>query len=352
MAFALTRTLALSIKVSVVLWGSFALSSALAIEPKKCRELLSQFASQVPPELTRRLSGLNRGAKIPTELYSKYDSRVLGEAIVQWAHALEAKSGVLDRPGTEINFARDTQIFLHFQPEDAKSILDNHYMNQHQYGDSGGHLHQAMRRNAEDRFTGLKMGRVEDVRLATSKETMLELRPKSAMLHVSMNKHLGYFLHLLDEEFGSVIAVMKQEVKRRSLWVYGDSLRIGRWIGEENLERFHQYRGTFERGMFPKDVKDMADTTIEALIFGRITIEDVDHFLVVNQTEAINPETISTLKAYGKPIFSVEPIEKQNRLVYEYEELLSRGENLPFALPPAEHQKFKTHFDFKGAKSR
>ncbi len=183
----------------------------------------------------------------------------------------------------------EVDIVLQFWPRDLQSIMEKGFINLHQKGTSNGNRDIKRRLKIEDANIGLQFG---------SSLKAIQLRPKSAFLNVRADVDIGEVMaEDLISQFGEIGAVMKTEVKRRSLWVASDSFKSGYERSKTldfSFKKILHFIGTFFRGKLPKRNKERY---FEALILGELSLKDVDHFVVSN------PELVSILKPIGIPVY-------------------------------------------------
>jgi hypothetical protein len=315
-----------------------------------CTALLKKHEprTQVPSALRRTFSKLKFGDRIPDDVYLKYDSITIGRAIVEWIHQREMRPENLMADSVRLDLLQDAQLMLHFYTAQTESYAKLGFLNQHQIKPSvelATSYDPAYREKVEDEYIGLRLG--------TGNAAIFEQRPKSALLHLSADIDVGEFPHPVGGKgigtYGDAIAVLTQETKFRSIFTAEESYGFGRAAlmtkGQE--KRLNESRGTLLRGSFPTRertyegpswVEGPARSYTEALIFGKLGFEHVDHFAVIDAKSA------ELLQPYGKPIFLVEIVKKNRRTAREYKELLYRGEGTPTQVPRNQWNRFKDLF--------
>ncbi|MBM3465615.1 MAG: hypothetical protein FJX76_26290, partial [Armatimonadetes bacterium] len=113
------------------------------------------------------------------------------------------------------------------------------------------------------------------VALDLSSKTHRKLLPKYAWCVVPERPSAAGFPESTDYPliYGGVMAVLRQDVQQRSSWSYGDSLALY----PDGSPRFRAH--TFQENALRKDM--VASTHfLEAQVWGELTLEDVDHFVV------------------------------------------------------------------------
>jgi hypothetical protein len=140
-----------------------------------------------------------------------------------------------------------------------------------------------------------------------------KLRPKYAQVNFTADRELGG--GTIDSSFyGDVIAVLKNDAKRRSTWTIVDSLNAA----SHGLERVRRIQSTFYRLDFPTDVKNDDDYN-EAQVFGEVTLDDVAYFIVLSKRK------IDDLVATGIPVYRGFKVEKYGRTVIQRTKCLYVG---------------------------
>ncbi|RYZ92702.1 MAG: hypothetical protein EOP06_03485 [Proteobacteria bacterium] len=241
----------------------------------------------------------------------------------------DAEGGALRPIGAvEVDFMRDSEIVLFFHPKDATSIAEKGFVNQHVSRKSSGAFDPALRLDIEDAIAGLPLDQISNE----------AFRPKSALIIGTGSLANVVTRYSASGGYGGIGAVMKHEVKTSSLWTYGDSLQVGQEIfyGRVSQQDVAKVRGTFERRwMSPKT--ELPPTRrnpefVEALIFGDLTFNDVDHFIVEYESSA------APILNSGKPVFLVTRGQTAE-IPFIYRQILNFGETIPMNLPAAQKDK-------------
>jgi hypothetical protein len=247
--------------------------------PTICSELFDESIPQLHYHQT-----------LDQQLFKTYDVNQIGEAIVQLNRKSEQEHSKNLQDQAPINLMKDTDIILFMNSPDVGKIGDSGVLNLHITGTTSGTNNTNSRIHAEDNLSGVFMGTTEQAK---------KLRPKSAYLNIRSRAKLSRERMLPGGEgdYGGVGLVLKEYVKKRALWVANDSLTVG-----SNNEIFSSpevsasYRGTFERGSIHINSDRMIDY-YEAIIFGEITLKDIEYFLVEDAAYA------ESLRKYNKPIY-------------------------------------------------
>jgi hypothetical protein len=176
-------------------------------------------------------------------------------------------------------------------------------------------------------------GKTRDNYAITKSEFLhrLSLYPKSAFLNIKTNdQRIGYSGGTV-LSYGTIGAVLKNEVKSRSIWASDDTLKmlhnpfyVNRglsWDSKLEAEENKKYAdlldghlGVFkEKALVPKRGyarmsgavrMDSSTDYGEVLIFGPIDVQDIDHLIItIDKTKFIEPEVLERLKLFKKDIY-------------------------------------------------
>lgn len=269
-------------------------------EQRYCSDL---FLAERDSNLQEIIRALGDGEEIPEATYSAYSTEEIGRAIVDRVRKREVRlqNNQLGR-FRNVNMNSEADLILFFKRHDLESIYRNGFLNQHETGKSGGGFDPARRRLAEDKFTGLRLGQTREA---------LKLRPKSAFLNIRQQTDLAEKRIFPDRMYGEIGAVMRNEIKSRALWISGDSVgfsEIASGLSPSDIEWLRN-QGTFFRNKLPVESYDR--TYYEAVIYGSLSISDVDYFIVRDQ------ETASVLMRLGRPVYLFRETKINGRVVYE-----------------------------------
>lgn len=253
------------------------------------------YATSEPSEnnsnLEKIILELPDRAKIPIPIYRKYSVNDIARSIIKrWvSKEKEFENEINFSEGAIVDMSNDVDIVLHFWPRDLQSIIEKGFINLHQKGTSNGNRDIKRRLKIEDANIGLQLG---------SNLKAIQLRPKSAFLNIRADVDIGEVMaEDLISQFGEIGAVMKSEVKRRSLWVASDSFKFGYERSKTldvSFQKIMHFMGTFFRGKLPKRIKERY---FETLILGELSLDDVDHFVVSS------PDLLGILKPIGIPVY-------------------------------------------------
>lgn len=213
---------------------------------------------------------------------------------------LNAKSGV-NYMNKKVKLAlaiRDQELFKLLESEQKE------FLNYHQTQTTNGYSESSSRRKIEDRHLSLELGNSDKAN---------ELRPKSSYLFLGKqfeNQDLGHTN--IRQSYGDMFAVMKNEVKERSLFALHDSLAA-----------FPLYSFAIKPEKPLAATKDLLgdySAYFEALIYGRLQLKDVDYWLV-NYTkqelkEVLDPNldtALMYLLRSGQKVYLAKPLEINGR---------------------------------------
>lgn len=213
------------------------------------------------------------------------DTRTLAELLVQRLHRecdLAGSSGVIGSPVGD-----DSEIVMMVPPETVPFISRHGFLNQHQTLTTQGVYAIPARFEAEQELAM--------IRLPYSHKAK-ELLPKYALL-IARRPDFGEFP--LPTRYGSVAVVFKKEVMKRATWTYADSSDFHFQAGRFNIGGVDNpvltHTGLYRRK--PGD-SNKCGNYCEALIWGKLTLEDVD-FLMIRDTEPVTAAMLeSGLKIY------------------------------------------------------
>jgi hypothetical protein len=262
---------------------------------KSYRQSTDGFAYQ-PSErhLIPEIVNLPAGGGVPQGVYTAYDTRSIGESIVEHVHRI--KEHARRTPQPKYDFMRDSELQLYFQSSLIESVLSGGFLNQHVTGTSRMTLDPSLRANAEDQLAQLSIANGR-----WGKDLPENwVRPKYAILELNADRDLGVrTAGYSGSSYGEVIAVLKDEVKYRSTWTPEDSLNIRQGAGNTFFARD------------PEFVK-IGDSThyYEAQIWGELDLRDVKEFRVPKD---FPEEKLKLLREAGLPVFEYELAHVHNR---------------------------------------
>ncbi|MGE4130761.1 MAG: hypothetical protein AB7F86_03940 [Bdellovibrionales bacterium] len=271
-------------------------------------------APEIPTLLLQTMKALPAESEIPSHVYQKYSIDDIARAIVSEIQLdeIQHKDKVAEKSPVPVDLMNEADIILFFWNADIDSIESKGFLNQHLSGKSKGTYNPSYRKAAEDYFTGFRMG---------GSLASMHLRPKSAFVNIRANKKLAAMGHEIVSQYGNIGAVLKPELKWRSMWTAGDSLGIGGYSTKAPDRRaMLPARGTYLRGSIPG--QPSSSSYYEALIYGKVSFQDVDYFLVTHGAFA------PALKKFGRPIYLGVKGSVHGRTVFNKGSLLFAGVDL------------------------
>jgi hypothetical protein len=313
-------------------------SGRLRTSPPKTITLGTEAASIIDPSFVRAEASKLGNAE---EWLKKYDSRTLGEMIVQRLHT-RVEYGVNCPECIPYNKYEDSQVVLQFHSKDLPIIVEKGFLNFHQTGKSGGGKDTTSRVLSESEIIGYEIGNIVEsegdgfsdgpgakVRPGDASEAIL---PKYA--YVELTSDVKFENSKAYSAYGDVFAVLKSEVKRRTTWTIDDSV--------EAKDR-HLFTGqTFFGDQLPAANREKA-RYLEAQVWGELDLRDVSHFLVKKGST----QNLEELKKTGIPIYElrVETLGRYSAPTYSgsnpYSRQVHRKERLLYSGDPAKLSEYR-----------
>jgi hypothetical protein len=276
------------------------------------------------------LQYLTPESTFPSELLEKYDSRTLGEAIVaeiERRHVFPADGeivfeGAFHRFQTfPVKATAPPEVHLYFDAERTESILKHGFLSVHQTdhlfdleknfsikgrANMGGYVKG--RALLEENMAGYKLSPDPEV---SEDPRISELRPKSAILELSMSKKIPYGING-GRRWGRISAVMSDKVLKRTTFTPYDSLVLGpSTTASDRARKIVQtpFQDRFTIETLFKGRPDRWDPKpswgyseyFEAQIWGRLDFSDVKEFLI---PEDYTQSELNEIKKIGKPIYT------------------------------------------------
>jgi hypothetical protein len=296
--------------------------------------------------VTERGAATMRGLSICHDAFGLREKGVdpaLAESVQTIVQSIRNSDSKLEAPAhsVPVDFEKDSDIVIFFHPKDAAKIEEKGFLSQHESKQSSGHLGIELRSNVEDAITGMELDSFG----------ALKIRPKSALVIGTGSLAGVVSAYNASSLYGGSGAVLKPQVKERAIWTYGDSLQVGQEImhGRVKPEVVPLVRGTFDRKWMA--LKESLPETrrepefVEALIFGELTLDDVDHFVVQYESSA------DALMGFGKPIFLVTH-DSSNGIQFRYKRIMNFGDSIPLNLPHSQRDKILDSMErYRGKKN-
>lgn len=263
-------------------------------EQIKCSNLyaITSRAERLSNYIVDEILRIPHNGVFQENLLQQYDSRSAGESIVRRLYQKEKSykerfgSLLKSRYDLPYDLFKESEIHLRFQEVDLENVLSAGILNLHQTGKSNANYAPDRRVEFEDKFIQIKLG---------TGPLANQLRPKYAVVDLTRNANLGKFKEPL-KWYGNIVAVLKDEVKKRATWTEDDSFE-NYTVGPKTF-----YTDTFN--------KLNRGTYVEAQIWGELDIRDFDHFLINGE---ISFENLNKLKEVGLPIYAAKLLIKNNR---------------------------------------
>ena len=248
----------------------------------------------------QNLLNLKEKSNIPDSFIKKYDSKTLAEILVKRIYEKRERYILPTENAIPFDWNSETTLMIYFPSHVVEKIISQGFLNQYQTGTSNGVLQPLERQKTEDNLIGLNLGPIDNIQ-----NPRIDLRPKYVAIDFG-NLKLPFKIKIPGTEYGDLIAVLKDSVKKRSLWFMGDSLYYDNpWDYSENKIDLEK-RGTFYKTYIDKKFSSTIDEkeenqhrTPEAEVFGALDITDVKQWLV---TQNASDTTIENLKKTGLPI--------------------------------------------------
>lgn len=264
------------------------------------------FAPPVPTRPTAvEILTLKDFDAIPSSILETYDGRTIGEAIVQRINNKDSGffgNDTLTRKPFDL--MGGTSIQLHFSQ--TSSIVKNGFLNQHQTGTSMLEYDPDKRLAFEEVLSGLAWKPYQGTLLWHAVSSLL---PKYASLDVA-DEQIKF--PNAPTQFPGLIAVLKDEVKFRSTFTNGDSLRTVQGERQDFLRKYRRdNQRTFSWNQIETGSKNPnyhpSSGYWEAQVFGPLDVRDVAYFILfgdaVPTKSEQTPEEFLALRATGLPIY-------------------------------------------------
>ncbi len=264
--------------------------------------LLFCARSFAPPSIPE-IENLKNGALIPAAVYQNYTSREIGEAVVQrLTKSLKDPTGKEDfhelGPPTKVPFdpVSQSEIQLYFPAENVEKIVStNSFLNLHQVPSIQGYdTRTTFRDQIEQSLARLRLSKEKS---NDPDSPVNKLRPKSAVLEFRLPADQMPVTRG-GKRFGELVAVLKDDVKRRTTYTPYDSGAIfsSPYTTADRLRKEVRpllASDYFFRPLHPSEY-------FEAQVWGELSLSDVKEFLV---PKGFGGDALSKLRETGIPIF-------------------------------------------------
>ncbi len=199
-----------------------------------------------------------------------------------------------------IDLRRDTRLYLFFDEEMGPSIAKRGFLNQHQTGASGGELDPELRARLENIFAAGPVGTATGLLRPSISN---RVRPKYLMVEIIPDLWVGVAPEADDLlQYGHAIAVLKDEVKSRTTFLYDDSLdSYGRMLLNGEVPPFVDLQSFYQNALLgPRD--NRISKYIEGQVWGALEASDIDHLMMYH--DFADDRHLAPLKALNVPIYA------------------------------------------------
>lgn len=253
----------------------------------------TSIASEVVYREIPEIINLSDGEVISKEVYQNYSSEDIAYSLVQRMYIAKEKDPKFIRDEStdlyekaKIQMAFGSHIIQYLKADSGC------FKNQHQTGKGSAAASTDLKRrfNAENKIFNIKLEKSHN---KSRKNPIHELRPKYA--YMGSETYKDYILNEYVTDYGTIYAVLKDHVKQRSTFTYGDSLN--------NDKQLPGIAHTFNF-QFPKiHIKDIK--YYETQVWGKLCVKpDVDYFLInCHRGFELTKGQIEELKSLEKPIY-------------------------------------------------
>ena len=211
---------------------------------------------------------LSAGGVVPASVYGKYDSIMIGQALIRFIQqSREKNNSSVSKPAYD--FYRDTRILMAINSDLFEKIKTNGFLNQHQTNTSKGTLSQSMRFDAENTFLGINL----ENPYGAGGSAVNKVRPKYSYLVLDA-PHDGMGDSSITGQYGNIFFKFKESVKSRSTFTPGDSLylKVITGLPYGGVQTFN-YRSS---SVLTMKVANYWETQI----WGELKLSDVEYVLV------------------------------------------------------------------------
>ncbi len=239
--------------------------------------------------------------RLPLGFEKRFDLKDVAENVVQRSvdEYAKAAQGTPQKEGTKVDLWTEPEIQILFPSESLSTILKEGFLNQHQTEVSRGTYDPYERLLVESQMAQIHFdGEFERADFA---DPRLSLLPKYGLLALPPGRHPEI---LPDEDvgrYGDAVAVLKNEVKRRSTWTATDS-----------KDRWGRIEPSALTG--PAQIPHGLTRYLEAQVWGPLDLRDVQEFRV---SPSAPRHVLRLLQETGIPIYLYEPAKKVQRDRYE-----------------------------------
>lgn len=240
-------------------------------------------------DISQEILNLQDNALLPAEAVSTLSSQEIGRLLVTRLRSIEkSKEGNCDVTNPNyFNYREHGILQMRFSAKNIPLIGKNGFINRHQKGLSCPSCENLSR--LEDQLAGVQL---EGPYSFQTDNPTNNIRPKYAFLAFKESANAFKYKTSDFVDYGDSVAVFKDEIKDRATFTPADSL------------------GTKGRDHHTFDYCEMTPLVPtanywEAQIWGEVTLDDVDHFLVncPKSSKVATKSEINEMKKLGKPIY-------------------------------------------------
>jgi hypothetical protein len=232
--------------------------------------------------------------KVSKDVFEQNDSRTIGKNLILRTQNEESKDVPAKNP--IYDFYNDTSIKMFFPQGYTSSILSEGFLNAWQ-------THHGNQWVTEDNFIDMTFPRFQ-YQKNTPIDEALKVEPKYAYLSMDVERP-GIWKTHLDTRYGEVVAVFKNVVKSRTTFTPGNSaLRIHE--DYRSVVPIHTLSYKTDKNFPEPDTSDpVMNTHWEAQIWGELTIDDVDYFMVncPFNNKTVDPDNLKLLEDTRIPVY-------------------------------------------------
>ena len=273
------------------IWCSVAIAIACVFGSVAAQAESSANKDQ-PNELIETLIALPINSKqLDPSFLKDYDSRLVAASLLERNRRFQQRWTPQTPVSSDFPTDKDVEILSLVPAANVKSLLKNGQLNLHQTKHTRGAFQLSRRAELEDLMLGIVL---EDKYNASPTSPIHNLRPKYGL--VNFLKPCGVKInpqqHLLD--YGDILVVYRDEVKRRATYTYSDSLS-GYFVTVDGPSKPRMLCDLTA----PVD-KSRVLTYVEAQVWGAIDLADIAEFRIPEQRN----DLLRVLKPAGLPIYS------------------------------------------------
>lgn len=264
----------------------------------------SEGAPPRPKKIIPEIQKLGSGELIPEAVLRQYDSRTIGENLAYRLYLQYEKADPNPAGSVPVNIMEDSTLYLRFPEEKVAEVLGKGFLNFFQTRETLGTPAMGFRVQAERRIIDVSFDKELEWKgnfLANQHSSVHFLRPKYGTISFSTKKSLGTKFEDTSQ-YGSLIAVMKDEVKLRTTLSPTDCLGIFSFNfdsfakPEVPVDRRRKNQSTF----YGSSIYVRDGIYFDAQIFGALNLSDVAYFAIA--PGQVSEDTSKKLIGSGVPV--------------------------------------------------